>query len=154
DPDDYSRQLLMDLNRTYPQILCDKEAHKFRNLRVLTKLRLAELLRNLHCKGEEACHEFYRGLQIHAEDLFCRLPSRVRYQGKKVKVTLSPVYPKYTIYNVYPGPMFFLSCFSLVVGVAILYYYGGTKTIFTPQSSLLIFQKNCLIYHANSQAHL
>uniref|UniRef100_A0A8C6THY3 Caspase recruitment domain family member 19 n=1 Tax=Neogobius melanostomus TaxID=47308 RepID=A0A8C6THY3_9GOBI len=117
DPDDYSRQLLMDLNRTYPQILCDKEAHKFRNLRVLTKLRLAELLRNLHCKGEEACHEFYRGLQIHAEDLFCRLPSRVRYQGKKVKVVRCLC------------PMFFLSCFSLVVGVAILYYYGEEDTL-------------------------
>lgn len=101
DPDCYHKQLLRDahflcshqrmdpelldklvlqLNRTYPQILCDKEAHMFRNVRVPTKLRLAELFRSLHCKGEEACHEFYRGLQIHAEDMYYRLPSRVRYR--------------------------------------------------------------------------
>uniref|UniRef100_A0A3B4AJH3 Caspase recruitment domain family, member 19 n=1 Tax=Periophthalmus magnuspinnatus TaxID=409849 RepID=A0A3B4AJH3_9GOBI len=96
-------KLVLQLNRTYPQILSDQEAQKLRNVRVLTKLRCAELLRNLHCKGEEVCKEFYRGIQIHAEDMYCRLPSRVRYRG----------------------PVFFLSCFSLVVGVAILYYYRG-----------------------------
>lgn len=145
DPDGYSRQLLMDahflsshqrmnselldklvlqLNRIYPQILSDKEAHKFRNMRVLTKLRLAGLLRNLHCKGEEACHEFYRGLQIHAEDMFYRLPSRVRYRemGESKSMNGDVVEPRPDVLN-NKGPMFFLSCFSVVIGVAILYYY-------------------------------
>lgn len=27
-----------------------------------------------------------------------------------------------------PGPFFFLSCFSLAVGAALLYYYGGKHT--------------------------
>lgn len=152
DSDGYNRQLMMDahflcshqkmdsdlldklvlqLNRTYPQILSDKEAQKFRNLRVLTKLRLAELLRNLHWKGEESCHEFYRALHIHAEDIYCRLPSRVRYRevgeatfwknGEMVK-------PRPDVLN-NKGPMFFLSCFSVAVGAAILYYYREEDTL-------------------------
>uniref|UniRef100_A0A8D3AQN8 Bcl10-interacting CARD protein-like n=1 Tax=Scophthalmus maximus TaxID=52904 RepID=A0A8D3AQN8_SCOMX len=96
-------RLVLQLNRIYPQILSDKEAHRFRNLSIPTKLRLADLLKHLHWKGEEACHEFYRGLHIHAEDVYSSLPTRVTQRG----------------------PMFFLSCFSFVVGIAILYYYGG-----------------------------
>nr|XP_012773316.1 caspase recruitment domain-containing protein 19 isoform X3 [Maylandia zebra] len=98
-------RLVLQLNRIYPQILSDKEAHRFRNLSVPTKVRLADLLKHLHRKGEEACHEFYRALHIHTEDIYSSLPSRVRERG----------------------PMFFLSCFGFVVGIAILYYYGDTE---------------------------
>ncbi|XP_022594908.1 caspase recruitment domain-containing protein 19-like isoform X3 [Seriola lalandi dorsalis] len=100
-------RLVLQLNRIYPQILIDKEAHKFRNLSIPTKVRLAELLKHLHWKGEEACHEFYRGLHIHAEDVYSSLPTRVRQRG----------------------PVFFLSCFSFVVGIAMLYYCGEGETL-------------------------
>ncbi|KAM4609998.1 caspase recruitment domain-containing protein 19-like isoform 2-T2 [Polymixia lowei] len=71
-------RLVLQLNRIYPQILNDKEAHRFRNLSVPTKVRLEELLKHLQRKGEEACHEFYRGLHIHAEDVYFSLPTRVK----------------------------------------------------------------------------
>uniref|UniRef100_A0A3Q4N726 Caspase recruitment domain-containing protein 19 n=1 Tax=Neolamprologus brichardi TaxID=32507 RepID=A0A3Q4N726_NEOBR len=100
-------RLVLQLNRIYPQILSDKEAHRFRNLSVPTKVRLADLLKHLHRKGEEACHEFYRALHIHTEDIYSSLPSRVRKRG----------------------PMFFLSCFGFVVGIAVLYYYGEGETL-------------------------
>ncbi|XP_029911168.1 caspase recruitment domain-containing protein 19-like isoform X3 [Myripristis murdjan] len=100
-------KLVLQLNRIYPQILTDKEAHKFRNLSVPTKVRLAELLKHLQVKGEEACHEFYRGLHIHAEDIYFSLPTRVKRRG----------------------PMFFLSCLSFAVGLAMLYYYGEGDTL-------------------------
>ena len=29
------------------------------------------------------------------------------------------------IYVVFPGPLFFLGCFSVAVGMAFLYYYSG-----------------------------
>ncbi|XP_013990270.1 caspase recruitment domain-containing protein 19 isoform X2 [Salmo salar] len=96
-------RLVLQLNRTYPQILTDKEAQRFRNLSVPTTVRLAELLVHLQGKGEEACHEFYRGLQIHAYNVYFNLPTRVSRRR---------------------GPLFFLSCFSLAVGLALLYYYG------------------------------
>uniref|UniRef100_A0A673X4R9 Caspase recruitment domain-containing protein 19-like n=1 Tax=Salmo trutta TaxID=8032 RepID=A0A673X4R9_SALTR len=70
-------RLVLQLNRTYPQILTDKEAQRFRNLSVPTTVRLAELLVHLQGKGEEACHEFYRGLQIHAYNVYFNLPTRV-----------------------------------------------------------------------------
>lgn len=105
-------KLVLQLNRIFPQILSDKEAHRvttdnmtqsqctqhhvltqqcftsacvslqFRNLSVPTKVRLAELLNHLHRKGEEACDEFYRGLHIHAEDIYASLPTRVSQRGK------------------------------------------------------------------------
>lgn len=55
---------------------------QFRNLSVPTRKRLAELLAHLDRKGEEACDEFYRGLHIHAEDIYASLPTRVTQRGK------------------------------------------------------------------------
>ncbi|XP_047437692.1 caspase recruitment domain-containing protein 19-like isoform X2 [Mugil cephalus] len=100
-------RLVLQLNRIYPQILSDKEAHRFRTLSVPTKVRLAELLKHLHGRGEDACHEFYRALHIHAEEVYSYLPTRVKRRG----------------------PTFFLSCFCFVVGIAILYYYGEAETL-------------------------
>ena len=59
---------------------------QFRNLSVPTKVRFAELLKHLHWKGDEACHEFYRGLHIHAEDVYSLLPSRVIQRGKNCEI--------------------------------------------------------------------
>ncbi|KAL1021508.1 hypothetical protein UPYG_G00014170 [Umbra pygmaea] len=70
-------RLVLQLNRTYPQILTDREAQGFRDLREPTVPRLAALLVRLRAKGEEACYEFYRGLQIHADDVYINLPTRV-----------------------------------------------------------------------------
>uniref|UniRef100_A0A3Q0R5V6 Caspase recruitment domain-containing protein 19 n=1 Tax=Amphilophus citrinellus TaxID=61819 RepID=A0A3Q0R5V6_AMPCI len=120
-------RLVLQLNRIYPQILSDKEAHRFRNLSVPTKVRLAELLKHLHRKGEEACHEFYRALHIHTEDIYFSLPSRVRQRGRTQS-------DQYVLND--RGPIFFLTCFSFVVGIAILYYYGGEYTgLFLPCSA-------------------
>ncbi|AWP09930.1 putative bcl10-interacting CARD protein-like isoform 2 [Scophthalmus maximus] len=175
-------RLVLQLNRIYPQILSDKEAHRvttdiiwqkkpkncyqshhvltleleqrhivkvhrcselilhvcvcvcvslqFRNLSIPTKLRLADLLKHLHWKGEEACHEFYRGLHIHAEDVYSSLPTRVtqREMADPKWSNDVAVHPERFVLNE-RGPMFFLSCFSFVVGIAILYYYGDGETL-------------------------
>ncbi|KAM6982056.1 caspase recruitment domain-containing protein 19-like isoform 2-T2 [Tautogolabrus adspersus] len=123
-------RLVLQLNRIYPQILSDKEAHRFRNLSVPTEVRLPELLTHLYLKGEEACHEFYRGLHIHAEDVYTSLPTRVRQRDIAdpkwtVNVTSSP--ERFVLND--RGPMFFLSCFSFLFGVALLYYYGEDDTL-------------------------
>uniref|UniRef100_A0A672ISC1 Caspase recruitment domain family, member 19 n=1 Tax=Salarias fasciatus TaxID=181472 RepID=A0A672ISC1_SALFA len=114
-------QLVLQLNRIYPQILSDKEAHRFRNLSVPIEERVFELLEHLYGEGEEACHEFYRALQIHAEDVYSDLPTTMRRRGKADAVA---VYEKQYVLND-KGPMFFLSCFSVAVGIAVLFYYGG-----------------------------
>ncbi|XP_038578158.1 caspase recruitment domain-containing protein 19-like isoform X1 [Micropterus salmoides] len=123
-------RLVLQLNRIHPQILSDKEAHRFRNLSVPTKVRLAELLKHLHWKGDEACHEFYRGLHIHAEDVYSSLPTRVtQREVTNPKWTYNvAIYPEQYVLN-NRGPMFFLSCFSFVVGIAMLYYYREGETL-------------------------
>ncbi|XP_035857925.1 caspase recruitment domain family, member 19 isoform X2 [Sander lucioperca] len=98
-------KLILQLNRIYPQILSDKEATKFRNLDVPTSVRVGELLSHLQGKGEEACREFYRALHLHVEEVYYSLPTRLRLRG----------------------PLFFLGCFSVAVGMALLYYYSEAK---------------------------
>ncbi|XP_018556633.1 caspase recruitment domain-containing protein 19 isoform X1 [Lates calcarifer] len=123
-------RLVLQLNRIHPQILTDKEAHRFRNLSKPTTVRLAELLSHLHGMGEEACHEFYRGLHIHAEDVYSSLPTRVtQREMTEPKLTDNVgVHPERFVLND-RGPMFFLSCFSFVVAIAMLYYYGDGETL-------------------------
>ncbi|KPP60090.1 bcl10-interacting CARD protein-like, partial [Scleropages formosus] len=127
-------KLVLQLNRIYPQILSNKEAQKcregdlvindlglfdpqFRDLNVPTGLRLTQLVAHLQGKGEEACCELYRALHIHAEDVYFSLPTRVSRRG----------------------PWFFLSCFSLAVGVALLYYYTESKDLGTDARKVLGF---------------
>uniref|UniRef100_G3N9T6 Caspase recruitment domain-containing protein 19 n=1 Tax=Gasterosteus aculeatus TaxID=69293 RepID=G3N9T6_GASAC len=92
-------KVILQLNRIYPQILSDKEATKFRNLDVPTGVRLGELLAHLQGKGEEACREFYRALHLHVEEVYYSLPTRLRLRG----------------------------CFSVAMGMALLYYYSGKQ---------------------------
>uniref|UniRef100_A0A3P9NX90 Uncharacterized LOC103467569 n=1 Tax=Poecilia reticulata TaxID=8081 RepID=A0A3P9NX90_POERE len=113
--------LVLQLNRIYPQILSDKEACKFRSLRVPTTERLRELLQHLREKGDDACYEFYRALHIQAEDVYFSLPTRIRQRGS----------------------IFFLSCFSVAVGIAFFYYYGELLRRFCMYLYLFIFFK-CL----------
>ncbi|XP_074499985.1 caspase recruitment domain-containing protein 19-like [Sebastes fasciatus] len=122
-------RLVLQLNRIHPQILSDKEAHRFRKLSVPTKVRLADLLKHLHGKGKEACLEFYRGLHIHAEDVYSNLPTRViQREVADPKWTKTAIHPERAVLND-RGPMFFLSCFSFAVGIAMLYYYGEGETL-------------------------
>ncbi|XP_053705368.1 caspase recruitment domain-containing protein 19-like isoform X1 [Synchiropus splendidus] len=113
--------LVLQLNRIYPQILSDKEAQRFRSLTVPSKVRLAEMLSHLHWKGEEACHEFYRGLHIHAENIYCNLPSRLRLKETAAEPDT------YSHREKSRGPLFFLSCFTFVLATAILYYSGDDE---------------------------
>ncbi|XP_047234643.1 caspase recruitment domain-containing protein 19-like [Girardinichthys multiradiatus] len=119
-------RLVLQLNRIYPQTLSDKEACKFRSLRVPTKLRLSELLKYLHGKGDDACYEFYRALHIHAEDVYFSLPTRIRQ--REMPDSRSTIIPDRFELND-RGPIFFLSCFSFAVGIAILYYYRESQRL-------------------------
>uniref|UniRef100_A0A674NW12 Caspase recruitment domain-containing protein 19 n=1 Tax=Takifugu rubripes TaxID=31033 RepID=A0A674NW12_TAKRU len=126
-------KLILQLNRIYPQILTDKEATKFRNLDVPTSVRMGELLTHLQGKGEEACREFYRALHLHVEEVYYSLPTRLRLRGVSVLSPngLDPLKyqqdcPQRHVLND-RGPVFFMSCFSIAVGMALLYYYSEDK---------------------------
>ncbi|XP_032376872.1 caspase recruitment domain-containing protein 19 isoform X1 [Etheostoma spectabile] len=123
-------RLVLQLNRIHPQILSDKEAHMFRNLSVPTRVRLPELLKHLHGKGEEACYEFYRGLHIHAEDVYFSLPTRVlqREVADQKWTNNVAIHPERHVLNE-RGPMFFLRCLSFAAGIAMFYYYGEIETL-------------------------
>ncbi|XP_063267972.1 caspase recruitment domain-containing protein 19 isoform X8 [Prinia subflava] len=69
-------KIVLQLNRVYPQILTNEEAEKFRNPKASLHTRLSDLLKHLQKKGDRHCQEFYRALQINAEQLFNDLPSR------------------------------------------------------------------------------
>ncbi|XP_061114284.1 caspase recruitment domain-containing protein 19-like isoform X1 [Conger conger] len=130
-------KLVLQLNRIYPQILNDKEAHKFRNLSVPTSVRLAELLAHLKVKGEEACHEFYRALHIHAEEVYFSLPTRVSrrettdHRGMNTTVNLTE---RFVLND--RGPWFFIGCLSVAAGLALLYYCGDSKVLEDPRRVL------------------
>ncbi|XP_038128433.1 caspase recruitment domain-containing protein 19-like isoform X2 [Cyprinodon tularosa] len=99
-----------------------------RSLSVPTEVRLRELLMFLHGKGDEACFEFYRALHIHAEDIYFSLPTRTRKRempDSRGSINKAVIPERYVLNN--RGPMFFLSCFSLAVGIAFLYYYGESQ---------------------------
>ncbi|XP_054902386.1 caspase recruitment domain-containing protein 19-like isoform X3 [Poeciliopsis prolifica] len=114
--------LVLQLNRIYPQILSDKEACKFRSLRVPTTERLCELLQYLHEKGDDACYEFYRALHIQAEDVYFSLPTRIRQREMTDSINVADIPERHVLND--RGPIFFLSCFSVAVAIAFLYYYG------------------------------
>ncbi|XP_047005476.1 caspase recruitment domain family, member 19 isoform X2 [Ictalurus punctatus] len=130
-------KIILQLNRIYPQILTDKEATKFRDLDVPTCVRLAELLTHLQEKGEEACREFYRALHLHVEDVYFSLPTRLRRRLESVDPGMRPAVRPTDRYALnQQGPLFFLSCFSAAVGVALLYYYGDVKAASGSSSAL------------------
>lgn len=49
---------------------------QFRNPKASLHTRLSDLIKHLQKKGERHCQEFYRALQINAEQLYDDLPSR------------------------------------------------------------------------------
>ncbi|KAM8757222.1 caspase recruitment domain family, member 19 [Acanthopagrus latus] len=118
-------KVILQLNRIYPQILTDKEATKFRKLDVPTGVRLGELLTHLQGKGEEACREFYRALHLHVEEVYYSLPTRLRLRDYSNPLNYPHVQQRYILND--RGPLFFLGCFSVAVGMAFLYYYSESK---------------------------
>ncbi|XP_030358212.1 caspase recruitment domain-containing protein 19 isoform X4 [Strigops habroptila] len=85
-------KIILQLNRVYPQILTNAEAEKFRNPKASLHTRLSDLIKHLQKKGERHCQEFYRALQISAEQLYNDLPSRkvlTREEKKENKAQLS-----------------------------------------------------------------
>lgn len=119
-------KIILQLNRIYPQILSDKEATKFRNLDVPTSVRVGELLTHLQGKGDEACREFYRALHLHVEEVYYSLPTRLRLRVSLDPLTIPRVHQQRHVLND-RGRVFFLGCFSVAVGMALLYYYSETK---------------------------
>ncbi|XP_054473600.1 caspase recruitment domain family, member 19 isoform X2 [Anoplopoma fimbria] len=119
-------KVILQLNRIYPQILSDKEATKFRNLDVPTSVRLSELLAHLQGRGEEACREFYRALHLHVEEVYYSLPTRLRLRDSLDPLAYPRVCKQRYVLND-RGPVFFLGCFSVTVGMALLYYYSEAK---------------------------
>ncbi|KAM8994960.1 caspase recruitment domain-containing protein 19 isoform 3-T3 [Ara ararauna] len=112
-------KIILQLNRVYPQILTNAEAEKFRNPKASLHTRLSDLIKHLQKKGERHCQEFYRALQINAEQLYDDLPSR-----KVLKTTDSTEIDtdkeKYVLND--RGPVFFLACFSVAAGFALFWY--------------------------------
>ncbi|XP_058488747.1 caspase recruitment domain family, member 19 [Solea solea] len=119
-------KIILQLNRIYPQVLTDKEATRFRNLDVPTSFRVGELVTHLKGKGEEACREFYRALHLHVEELYYSLPTRLRLRDSFDPLAHPPVYQQKHSLNE-RGPHFFLGCFSVAVGMALLYYFSEAK---------------------------
>ncbi|KAJ8258329.1 hypothetical protein COCON_G00173410 [Conger conger] len=128
-------KLILQLNRIYPQILNDKEAHRFRNLDVPTGIRLAELLTHLQEKGEEACHEFYRALHLHVEEVYFSLPTRVSRRWEPNGFSRMPLAKERFVLND-RSPWFFLGCFSIAVGLTLLYYCADRQVLGDPSKVL------------------
>uniref|UniRef100_A0A8C3SSG4 Caspase recruitment domain-containing protein 19 n=1 Tax=Chelydra serpentina TaxID=8475 RepID=A0A8C3SSG4_CHESE len=140
-------KIILQLNRVYPQILTNKEAEKFRNPKASLHIRLSDLISHLQKKGDKHCQEFYRALQINAEQLYNDLPSR--------KI-LSNSFTKFTFPFSSLGPMFFLACFSVAAGLALFMYcwnpdpkvIGGAKKIlgFSPIIIGRHVRNICMVY--------
>ncbi|KAJ0068803.1 hypothetical protein NL108_010884, partial [Boleophthalmus pectinirostris] len=95
----------------------------FRNLDVPTSVRLGELLTHLQSKGEEACREFYRALHLHVEEVYYSLPTRLRLRDSLDPLRYSQNLQQKHVLND-QGPAFFIGCFSVALGLALIYYYG------------------------------
>uniref|UniRef100_A0A8D0KM31 Caspase recruitment domain-containing protein 19 n=1 Tax=Salvator merianae TaxID=96440 RepID=A0A8D0KM31_SALMN len=112
-------KIILQLNRVYPQILTNKEAEKFRNPKASLHSRLSNLIAHLKKKGDKPCQEFYRALQINAEQLYNNLPSR-RILKTSDSTGINPEKEKFILND--RGPTFFIACFSLAAGFAFFVY--------------------------------
>ncbi|XP_068763200.1 caspase recruitment domain-containing protein 19 isoform X9 [Struthio camelus] len=141
-------KIILQLNRVYPQILTDAEAEKFRNPKASLQTRLSALLKHLQKKGERHCQEFYRALQINAEQLYNDLPSRkvlkttdstevdtdkekcmLNDRGKYMPtVSLDGMAFQIKMQFILSCPVFFLACFSVAAGFALFWYCWDSDT--------------------------
>ncbi|XP_040215222.1 caspase recruitment domain-containing protein 19 isoform X1 [Rana temporaria] len=117
-------RIILQLNRVYPQVLSNKEAEKFRSLKIPVRTRLVDLLKHLQKKGERECQEFYRAVQNNADKVYASLPSRSSLNASDL-VEISPDQEKILLND--RGPVFFLACFSVAAGLAFLMYYNDSE---------------------------
>ncbi|KAM5148948.1 caspase recruitment domain-containing protein 19 isoform 2-T2 [Mantella aurantiaca] len=117
-------RIILQLNRVYPQVLSNKEAEKFRSLKLSLRVRLGDLLQHLQRKGERECVEFYRALQNNADKVYASLPSRSSLTISD-PVEICPDQEKIILND--RGPVFFLACFSVAAGLAFLMYYNNPE---------------------------
>ncbi|XP_053157861.1 caspase recruitment domain-containing protein 19 isoform X2 [Hemicordylus capensis] len=146
-------KIVLQLNRVYPQILTNKEAEKFRNPKASLHSRLSSLIAHLQKRGDKPCQEFYRALQINAEQLYINLPSR-----KSLKTSdstgINPEKEKCVLND--RGSTFFLACFGVAAGLAFFMYccnpgskvLGGAKKVlgFSPIIIGRHISNICLLY--------
>uniref|UniRef100_A0A8C3Y024 Caspase recruitment domain-containing protein 19 n=1 Tax=Catharus ustulatus TaxID=91951 RepID=A0A8C3Y024_CATUS len=121
-------KIILQLNRVYPQILTNEEAEKFRNPKASLHTRLSGLLKHLQKKGDRHCQEFYRALQINAEELFNDLPSRKILSKLTSKLIDSWISSPCVSLLFSVGPVFFLACFSVAAGLALFWYCCNSET--------------------------
>ncbi|XP_034962204.1 caspase recruitment domain-containing protein 19 isoform X1 [Zootoca vivipara] len=146
-------KIILQLNRVYPQILTNKEAEKFRNPKASLHSRLSNLIAHLQKEGDKPCQEFYRALQINAEQLYNNLPSR-RILKTSDSTGINPEKEKCILND--RGPTFFLACFSIAAGLAFYMYccnsdskvLGGAKKIlgFSPIIIGRHVRNICMLY--------
>ncbi|XP_054018103.1 caspase recruitment domain-containing protein 19 isoform X2 [Melanerpes formicivorus] len=118
-------KIILQLNRVYPQILTNAEAEKFRNPKASLHTRLSDLIKHLQKKGDRHCQEFYRALQINAEELYNDLPSRKILKAAD-SAEIATDKEQYMLNG--RGPVFFLACFSVAAGFALLWYCCHSDT--------------------------
>ncbi|XP_020659439.2 caspase recruitment domain-containing protein 19 isoform X1 [Pogona vitticeps] len=149
-------KIILQLNRVYPQILSNKEAEKFRNPKASLHSRLSNLIAHLQKKGDKPCQEFYRALQINAEQLYNNLPSR-RVLKTSDPTGINPEKEKYMLND--RDPTFFLACFSVAAGLALFMYWnpdskvlGGAKKVlgFSPIIIGRHVRNICMLYMEDS----
>ncbi|XP_069592841.1 caspase recruitment domain-containing protein 19 isoform X1 [Ranitomeya imitator] len=128
-------KIILQLNRVYPQVLSNKEAEKFRSLQTPLRTRLSDLLTHLQRKGERECQEFYRALQNNADAVYTTLPSRSNLNTSD-PIEISPDLEKVILND--RGPVFFLACFSVAAGLALLMYYNNPE-VKSPDSARKVF---------------
>ncbi|XP_062977331.1 caspase recruitment domain-containing protein 19 isoform X2 [Elgaria multicarinata webbii] len=150
-------KIILQLNRVYPQILTNKEAEKFRNPKSSLHSRLSNLIAHLQKQGDKPCQEFYRALQINAEQLYNNLPSK-RILKTSDSTGINPEKEKCILND--RGPTFFLACFSVAAGLAFFMYYynpdsrvlGGAKKVlgFSPIIIGRHVRNICMLYMEDS----
>ncbi|XP_073500652.1 caspase recruitment domain-containing protein 19 isoform X1 [Phyllobates terribilis] len=128
-------KIILQLNRVYPQVLSNKEAEKFRNLKTSLRTRLSDLLTHIQRKGERECQEFYRALQNNADAVYATLPSRSNLNTSD-PLEISPDLEKIILND--RGPVFFLACFSVAAGLALIMYYNNAE-VKSPDSAKKVF---------------
>ncbi|XP_042310145.1 caspase recruitment domain-containing protein 19 isoform X1 [Sceloporus undulatus] len=150
-------KIILQLNRVYPQILTNKEAEKFRSPKASLHSRLSNLIAHLQKKGDKPCQEFYRALQINAEQLYNNLPSR-KILKTSDSTGINPEKEQYILND--RGPTFFLACFSVAAGLAFFMYccnpdskvLGGAKKVlgFSPIIIGRHVRNICMLYVEDS----
>ncbi|XP_055503465.1 caspase recruitment domain family, member 19 [Leucoraja erinacea] len=123
-------RIVLHLFRIYPQILNNSEAEAFRSLNAPVHIRISDLLQHLQSQSNKACKEFYNALELNDPQIYKQLPSKHPGETTRSVATNMDIYhrERYILNN--RGPVFFLACFSVAAGLAIVLYYCKEETKF------------------------